>query len=71
MTEVIHLPEPPVKTAWEGLRQEYRSEVEGWSVSGEFFCNYPGCGVSIGKNLKDERPITLAMEHLAEHKETT
>jgi hypothetical protein len=57
------------KSAWESLLPEHRSEIEGWSRNGEFYCNHPGCVVSIGKNLKDEKPFLLAAQHRIEHKQ--
>lgn len=56
-------------SAWRQLSPVHRSDVEGWSVSGEFHCHHPGCDVSIGRNLMEERPHALAIEHLASHEE--
>lgn len=54
------------KSAWDLLSPENRSEHEGWTKAGEFACT--NCGVSIGKNLKGERPIASALEHYNLHR---
>ena len=62
-------PEPCRQSAWQHLRPEFRSPDVGWSTDGEFYCPHPGCMVSIGRNLRDERPFWLAAEHLKTHQE--
>lgn len=61
-------PEPCQWSAWQHLKEEFRSPHRGWSTAGEFHCYFPGCMVSIGKNLRGEKPFLLAAEHLAEHR---
>lgn len=50
------------RSAWSYIKPQYRSKNVGWTKSGEFACPY--CGVSIGKNLRGDKPFANASAHL-------